>query len=178
MTSVGRFTPKTIIACAVLWGALAVSAGAWEPGAAGVDAAVKSGDFQGTLIAATAYLNTKLTSAGSAASTEPGLVSLLKDPQFILALDQRRLIAKVGADHLKSFASEPANREFLTWFLNDAKAMDLYLEGGAPREKDSIGSLAVWRRIFSDDPASHSGMLLRVPPPKIDEPLPSAADPE
>lgn len=151
--------------------AFCASAPAWEPNAKDLDAAVNAGDFSDYQTKLTAWLGGKVP-AEAAKITEDSLKTLLKNPAFVAALDQRQFIAKAGADQLAAFAkSDAANKAFLTWLMNDATALDLFLEGvvplslGAREQNDyriSPATLETWKRIFTADPDSKQGLYLRL----------------
>ena len=148
-----------------------VSSCAWEPNASDLDTAIKAGDFGGYLANITAWLNQKVPSAASGVSVE-SMKSLLKDPAFVNALDQRQLISKVGADKIGAFAkADPANPEFLAWVLKNTQIMDMSLQAAGPTaiaERDGNGytippeTLNIWRKIVSSDPDAKDGIYLRL----------------
>ncbi len=143
---------------------------AWQPGGDSLAQAINTGDFAGYLTGADAWLNQK--APAGAGITEAALAGLLKAPAFLSTLDQRHLIAKTGANELGAFAkATPANKVFLTWLLNNTKAMELYLEGAVPiglnaREQNnyklSTETLARWQNIFNADPDSKDGLCLKL----------------
>lgn len=151
----------TLLACAVL--ICPVSLFAWEPGAGEMDKAINSGDFGAYSTEATKWLNGKTPSGYAAKIAETAQGGLFKDAALVTALDQRQLIAKCGADKLGAFAkAEAGNQAFLAWMMKSAEVMDLFLEGGVPRDKDYIGALGVLKKITDADPAARTGMHLRM----------------
>jgi len=153
---------------AALLGPLASALHAWQPNASDLDAAVKAGDFKGYLASATAWLNQKTPTTPDAAA----MAKLLQDPLVLLALDQRQLIAKTGADQLAAFAkADPANQTFLSYLLKNTPAMELYLEGTVPiglaaREDNkytlSVAALGIWQKILAADPDAKNGIYQKL----------------
>ncbi|MCX6875173.1 MAG: hypothetical protein NTW21_15395 [Verrucomicrobia bacterium] len=141
---------------------------AWEPNAKDLDSAVKSGEFAGYLGNVTDWLNLK----APLKPDEAALETLLKNPVFLIALDQRQLMAKTGADKLGAFAkASPDKQAFLGWLLKSAPAMDLYLEGAVPlglaaREKNDYplnpASLEIWQQILKADPDAKDGIYQKL----------------
>ena len=131
-----------------------------------MDAAIKTGDFAGYLNNLNTWLNQP------APLVEATLLTRLKEPVFLAALDQRQLIAKTGADKLAAFAkADPANPAFLSWLLNNTQALELYLEGAVPiglgaREANNYGlstaPLEIWKKILATDPEAKDGLYLRL----------------
>lgn len=157
-------TPKllfTLLACSLLIGHSSLSA--WEPGGAGLEKTIQSGDFSGYFSEATKWLDEKAPSGEAAKIAEAAQGGLFKDAALSVALDQRQLIAKCGAEKLGAFAKADAgNQAFLAWMMKSAEVMELFLEGGVPRDKDYIGALGVLRKIVDADPAARTGMHLRM----------------
>lgn len=141
---------------------------AWQPGGINLDSTIKSGDFNGYLTNATAWLNEN----APVRLDEKTAATLLKDSAFVSVLDQRQLIAKIGADKLGAFAkADPANQAFLTWLLKNTPAMELYLEGAVPiglaaREANNYtlntSSLETWKKILKADPDAKDGLYLKM----------------
>lgn len=160
MKSIAQILTRSVVTCALVWTLPAHSAD--------VDAAIKSGNFGAYLNDATAWLKTQ--AAGK--NNEAALAALLKDPAFARTLDQRQLIAKVGADKLAAFAkADPANATFLSWLLNSPEAMDQYLEAHVPvqlaaREQNgytiSSGPLELWRKLVAADPDAKTGIPMKI----------------
>ena len=133
-----------------------------------LDGAIRTGDFGVYYARISTWLNQKVV----ARISEAGLKALLKDPTYLNTLDQRQLMSKIGLDNIGKFAkADPANKVFLTWLLKNPQAMDLYLEGATPtglaaRESNSytipVGSLDIWKRIFTADLESRQGIYLRL----------------
>ena len=152
----------------VLLGAFATPLLAWEPNARELEDAIQRGDFTAYQDHATAWLNQRVPLA----ATESALATLLKDPVLLRVLDQRQLIAKVGADKLGDFAKEgPDHREFLAWLLMNTPALELFLEGAVPiglaaRERNDYtlnpASLAIWQKIVKADPDARDGICLKL----------------
>ena len=167
MKTIGTLTIKSLIACALLF-TLPARLHAWQPNAADLDSAIKTGDFAGNQSNATAWLNQKAPTTLS----ETAMGALLKDPVFLNTLDQRHLVSKIGADKLGAFAkADPANQAFLTWLLKNTQAMELYLEGAVPiglvaREADKYtldtAALEIWKKILNADPDAKDGLYLRL----------------
>ncbi len=167
MKTTGKLTTVSLIACILLC-SLSAQLNAWQPSAGDLDSAIKTGDFAGYLTNATAWLNQK----APAALSEAAMASLLKDPVFLAALDQRQLISKTGADKLGAFAkADPANQAFLSWLLKNTPALELYLEGSVPiglaaREanKYALGTAAleIWKNILNADPDAKDGICLKL----------------
>ncbi|MEI6674258.1 MAG: hypothetical protein WCO57_03675 [Verrucomicrobiota bacterium] len=162
MPQILALTIKTFVVGTLL-GILTAPLHAWEPTAIYLDAAIKSGDFAGYLSNAGAWLGEKAPGGEPEKIIEAARGELFKDALFTNTLDQRQLIAKCGVDKLGTFAkAEPANQTFLAWLLKNTQAMNLYLEGGVPLDKDYIGSLGVLRSIIAADPDARQGLCLRL----------------
>ena len=167
MKAVGTATLNSLIVTALL-GSLSARLHAWEPNAKDLDSAINSGDFAGYLTNVTTWLDQK----APAQPSEAALETLLKNPMFLMALDQRQLIAKTGADRVGDFAkADSANPAFLGWLLKNPPAMDLYLEGSVPiglanREKNAYtlnpASLAIWQKILKADPDAKDGIYQKM----------------
>ena len=167
MKTIGPSTLKSLLVTALLC-SLPARLHAWEPNAKDLDGAIKSGDFAGYLTNVTAWLSQK----APAAANEATLATLLKAPVFLIALDQRQLIVKIGADKLAAFAKANAdNQAFLSWLLKNSPAMDLYLEGAVPlglaaREKNDYmlnpASLEIWQKILKADPDAKDGIYQKM----------------
>ena len=167
MKTTDRTILCSIVATAFLWSLPSpIHAALQSP--ANVENASQTGDFAGALSSLTAWLNDKVPVKPTAAA----LMALLADPAFVNALDQRQLIAKIGADKLAAFAkADPANQAFLTWLLKNTPAMNLYLEGAVPlglaaREKNNYTlnptSLEIWKNILKADPDARDGIYLKL----------------
>ena len=167
MNAISRTPIRSVIAAALLC-LLASPLHAGEPSEAELDAAIKSGGFAGYLAKATTWLDEKTP----AKPTEAALEALLEDTAFRTVLNQRRLIAKTGADKLGAFAkADAANQEFLGWLLKNLPALDLYLEASVPlglaaREEDEYtldtAALLIWRKIIEADPNAKDGLYLKL----------------
>jgi len=167
MKTIRKPALKSFIAAALL-GPLAPALHAWQPNAADLDTAVKTGDFKGYLINATTWLNQKAPATPDAAA----MAKLLQDPLVLMVLDQRQIIAKTGADPLAAFAkADPANQAFLSYLLKNTAAMELYLEGAVPiglaaREENKytlpVAALDIWRKILAADPDAKDGIYQKL----------------
>ena len=148
--------------------ALPAQVGAWEPNAINFNDAIRSSDFARYFNHVSAWLNQK----APIKPNEATLIALLDEPAFALALAERQLIAKTGADKLNAFTRvAPSNAAFISWLLKNTQAMNLYLEGTVPlglaaREENSytlsIESLEIWKSIFTADPDSKDGIYLKL----------------
>ncbi len=151
----------TLLACATLLGNSVIFA--WEPGAGEMEKAIKSGDFAAYFSDATKWLNEKTPSGDAAKIAEAAQGGLFKDLKLTAALDQRQLIAMCGADKLGAFAKADAgNQAFIVWMMKSTEVMDLFLEGGEPRDKDYIGALSVLKKITDADVDARTGIHLRM----------------
>ena len=167
MNNIPKPALKSFLAAALL-GPLAPALHAWQPNANDLDAAVKTADFKGYLSDATSWLNQKTPARPDTAA----MIKLLQDPLVLMALDQRQLIAKTGADQLAAFAkADPANQAFLSYLLKNTAAMELYLEGSVPiglaaREENKyplpVAALEIWRKILAADPDAKDGIYQKM----------------
>jgi hypothetical protein len=167
MKKIGTTTFNALLATAILC-SIPSRLHAWEPNAGDLDRAVKAGDFAPYLTNLTTWLNAKTPDKPD----EAAMATLLKTPVFLIVLDQRQLISKIGADKLGAFAkADPANQEFLSSLLKNAPAMDLYLEGSVPiglaaREENKwtlrTESLEIWRKILKADPEAKDGIYQKM----------------
>ena len=158
---------RSLLTCTLLC-VLPAQTHAWKPNVSDLNSAISLGDFAEYLNNTSACLNQK----APAKPSEAALATLLKEPTFALALAERQLIAKTGADKLAAFAkADPSNAAFLSWLLMNTQAMDLYLEGAVPlglaaREENSyalpVESLEIWKNIFTADPESKDGTYLKL----------------
>lgn len=159
--------------CAVV-GLMALAhgnAGAWEPSARDLDAAISSGDFGVYFANATAWLGQKVP-ADPGNISEATMGALLKDPVLANTLAIRQLVSKVGADNLGKFArADQDSKTFLSWLLKNTAAMNQYLEAATPtglkaREDGSwalrAGALEIWKKIYFADPESRQGIYLKL----------------
>jgi len=152
---------QAVIVC-VMALSLSVNLYAGAPNSQELGAAVSSGDFTEYIKSISAWLIEK-TPADPSKISNATMRQLLKDPVFALVLDQRRFLTKAGVAEIGAFAkSSEANRKFLADFLGRADLMDLYLEGGAPKDNEYIGSLNVLRTILRADPDAREGLYLRL----------------
>jgi hypothetical protein len=165
-----RETAQLLIVC-ILALSLPMNTYAWEPNTSDLDTAINTGDFSGYFDKVTAWLNQK-TPADPGKISETTLKDLLEDPVFANTLDQRQFMAKYGVANLGAFAKvDQANRTFLAWVLKNTQVMDLYLEAATPsRDKQrelntyvlGIGSLDLWKKLYTEDPDSREGIYLRL----------------
>ena len=149
--------------CAATW--------AWEPNAKDLEAAVASGDFGAYFGNLTTWLGGKVPADANRIS-ESAMQALVKDPSVLGGLTLRHFIAKCGAQNLGAFArADQSNKAFLTWLLNNTEAMDLCLIGATPNTRGHradnswsvpISALEIWKKIYSADPESKSGIYLRL----------------
>ncbi len=150
---------------------LPMSVYAWEPGDKELDAAINSGDLAGYFANISAWLDRK-TPAEVGKITEAAMTDLLKDPVFANTLDQRQFIEKHGVEGLSKFAkADEASKKFLAWVLKDTEKMNLYLEAATPSRDDKrqlndykigVDAVARWKQLYTDDPDTHEGTLLRL----------------
>ena len=148
--------------------ALPTQSDAEEPNAINLNDAIRSSDFARYFDHISAWLNQKAPINPS----EAALTSLLDEPAFALALAERQLIAKTGADKLTTFTkAAPSNAVFFSWLLKNKQALNLYLEGAIPlglaaREENRytlpVESLEIWKNIFTADPDSKDGIYLKL----------------
>jgi hypothetical protein len=161
MQQIRYLTIKTLVAGSML-GMLSAPLHAWEPTAKDLDNAIKTGGFASYLTNASAWLGAKAPNGEPEKIVEAARGGLFKDALFANTLAQRQLIEKCGADKLGAFAkAEPANQTLLAWLMQNTQAMDLYLEGGVPLDKQYIGSLGVLCSIMAD-PDARQGLYLRL----------------
>ena len=168
MKTIVTNTIRSLFSGALLLGALSTRVHAWEPSAGDLDGAIRSRDFAGYLAKANEWLNQKVP----AKLDETTLASLLKEPLFLMVLNERQLISKIGADKLAAFAkASPAHPAFLTWLLRNTAAMELYLEGSVPiglaaREENkwtlNPASLEIWSKILQADPDAKHGIYQKM----------------
>lgn len=157
-----------LIAACVALASLSTNSHAWAPNANELTTAINSGDF-------TAYennLRTWLSAKAPATISLETLQPILKDATVALPLAQRQFIAKVGPNHLATFAkAAPANKTFLAWLLGNSKALHEYLLATTPlsipvRDDNSyglpVGGLENWKNIFTADPLSKDGVNLKI----------------
>jgi len=147
------------------------SAEAWEPNATELDTALKTGDVSGYFSNISSWLSTRVP-ADAGQISEASLKALLKEPTFVNALDQRQLIAKLGAKEAGAFAkADAANAEFLGGLLKSTQVMDLLLEAVGPtpiaaRDDNSyrlsVGALELWMEILKADPDAKAGIYQRL----------------
>jgi len=133
-----------------------------------VDCPAAGSDFAARLAGDTAWLSGKVPVAPTASA----LKRLLADPTFRVRLTSRRLVAKIGPDNLKAFASASrGNAAFLARIMRDAETAETFVLGATPvglnqREVDSwrisTKSLDIWKSICDADPESRKGMCLRL----------------
>ena len=167
MNTIRSTALRSLQACTLLC-VLTAPVHAWGPNVKDLNGAISSGDFTQYLNNISAWLNQKVPTKPS----ESALIALLKEPTFALALAERQLIAKTGADHLSAFAkADKSNAAFLSWLMMNTQAMDLYLEGSVPlglaaREEKSyalsVESLKIWEDIFNADPDAKDGLYLKL----------------
>lgn len=141
---------------------------AWEPSGADLDQAIASGDFTKYAESASVWLNEKV--AGNL--SQDALLGLIKEPAVLSAIDQRQLIAKIGADPLAAFSkADPAHQAFLGWLFKNTAALDLFLEGCVPlglaaRDQNNytigIKALEIWQKIQAADADSKEGLCLKI----------------
>jgi len=75
----------------------------------------------------------------------------LADEGFELLVLQRELVNKVGQYALKRFVGESdANKETLSWLMNDIENLRLYIHGGAPEGGSYYNSLAQLSRLYDE----------------------------
>jgi hypothetical protein len=165
-----RFALTSLIAVIVLARA-PVNGVAQELAISDTSAAIRSGDFPAHASALAQWLGQKVPSDPAQISLA-SVEQLLDEPQFAQALGRWQLLIKIGPDQVAAFAAaDPKNKTFLEWLLNNAVAMDLYLEAATPtglraREANQwtlpIASLERWKDIYLADPDSHEGLYLRL----------------
>jgi len=155
---ISRMPYPSALCAALLF--LPVCARAWQPNAPDLDSAIRSGDFVAYHSNLTQWLNQQTP----AAVTPDALKALLKDADFVKALDQYQFISLCGADKLGAFAkADDRHQAFLTWLAKDATVMDLYLEAGeVPSGDASITTLTFWNKVFHADPDSKQGICLKI----------------
>lgn len=136
---------------------------AFEAGAGASDKAIQSCDFTAYFTNATEWLREKAPTGDAAQIAEAAQGGFFKDASLVSTLDQRQLIAKCGTDKLGAFAkADLGNQGFLAWLMTHTEVMELFLEGGEPRDKDYVGALGVLRKIIAADPEAQQGMHLRL----------------
>lgn len=146
---------------------LPLAARAWEPSAKELDAAITAGDFTGYFANLSTWLSQKVP-ADTAMITDAALQSLLKEPVFVNALDQRQFLAKLGVDKAGAYAkADPANPPFLAALLNNTPLMELFLEAVGPspiaaRDLNTYtfppATLDIWQQILKADPDAKDGI--------------------
>ena len=159
------------LAATALLGALASPLRAWEPGAKELDAAISAGDFTGYFASLSSWLGQQVP-ADSTKVTAGALQSLLKDPVFVTALDQRQFLAKLGVAQAGAYAkADPANPPFLAALLHDTPRMELLLEAVGPspiaaRDLNTYTfppeTLDIWQKILKADPAANDGIYQKI----------------
>ena len=136
---------------------LPISSQAWAPSQRDLDTGIHAGEFSAYFTNLSVWLNQQVPGDPIRIS-EAALKTLLDDPVFVSALDQRQFLLKHGVAEMEAFArANPTNRAFLAWLLNNRQALDLYLEGAVPvglqaREQNtyklSVKSLEIWKNIL------------------------------
>ena len=92
---------------------LSGAAHAWQPNPGDLDAAINGGDFEAYFTNLTSWLNQKTPAAGSI--SREAVKTLIDDPVFRNALDQRHLIATHGVPALGAFAKADPNGTSVCW---------------------------------------------------------------
>jgi len=163
---------RLLVVC-VLPMSLTARMSAFSPNTNDLDTAISSGDFNGYFTSISLWLSQQLPS-DTARISQNTLKHALSDPVFANTLAQRQLLFQTGVESMGHFAkASQENRAFLKWILKDTKAMELYLEGGAPsgnrpiavfppQEGNPAESLSIWGKIFSRDPDSKEGTCLKL----------------
>ena len=151
-----------------LWFALPPQSDAGESNAFNLNDAIRSNDFARYV----SHISAWLTQKAPIKPSEAALINLLDEPAFALALAERQLIAKIGADKLTTFTrAARSNAAFISWLLRNNQALNLYLEGATPlslaaREENRytlpVESLEIWKSIFTADPESKDGIYLKL----------------
>ena len=142
-----------------------------DPTPRDLDAAIATADFSTYFANLSTYIAQKNPADPSKISPLT-LEPLFKSPPFASALAQRQFIAKVSPQKLAAFTkADPANPPFLNWLLKNPLALDLFLLTATPlsipaREDNSYSisttTLDHWKKIFTADPDSKSGVPLRL----------------
>ncbi len=150
---------------------LPFTAQAWEPNSKECVTACKAGDFTGYSTNISAWLNQQVPAAPGMV-TPTALQALLNNQDFVKALDQRQLIAKLGIDKINSYAkTDSAKQEFLTSLLENTGVMNLLLEAAGPtpipaRDQNaysiSTNTLDIWQKILAADPAAKDGIYQKL----------------
>ncbi|MCF7674787.1 MAG: hypothetical protein K9M97_05545 [Akkermansiaceae bacterium] len=102
--------------------------------------------------------------------TKQGVGVLLKDPEFMRAVIERRFITRDCGDPTPGACAkaDPGNSEFLGWLVSRSALTDAVMlartpSAGFARLDDSwsidIEALENWKKSYRDDPASRDGRL-------------------
>ena len=77
--------------------------------------------------------------------------SLVKNKEYVKLLHSRTFVNNVGYELLQAYAHEDdKSREALQWFLNDAEALDMYINGGEPEGGLYSNSVRVLIRLYKN----------------------------
>lgn len=148
-----------------------VGAGASEPDAGTLDAAINAAGFADYHRDLTVWLDAKVP-AGAGGVSASALKALLEEPAFAKVLARRQFLSKVGVEEMGAFArGSRAHRAFLAWLLHHTEPVTLCLEGATPVQTDRrkqgdwripASSLAIWAGLYHADPESRSGVCLEL----------------
>lgn len=136
------------------------------------EAAIRAGNFNNYVATLGQWISRKV-STGTEGITRQSMGALLEDPEFMSAVIERRFLTRVwGEPSLGSWVKADAgNREFLAWLMSDAALMDEVMLARTPtaefaRIDDSwsvsVAALENWKKIYQEDPASRSGLYLKL----------------
>ncbi len=77
--------------------------------------------------------------------------SLVKNKEYVKLLHSRTFVNNVGYELLQAYAHEDdKSREALEWFLNDAEALDMYINGGEPEGGSYSNSVKVLINLYKN----------------------------
>ncbi|MFD0892196.1 hypothetical protein KBB96_12260 [Luteolibacter ambystomatis] len=147
---------------------------ATAPADAGLAAAISSGDFKAWRKTLAARINAAAAKPSLTAAEAKALDLDLARHEFLLqtmastglppATRPGQPDKTMGNDALATVAKTAEGKAFLSWLLNDPRALGYYLDSTffAFAEADRTYGLQVWQKIWQKDPESHGGLWCRV----------------